>query len=212
MSEQKRLDRPSEKGIEEGLINALSEFVGWDTTLIVKEKLMPVIREFCLQLPKLDRPELREKIARTVGEKYHGFITVKGRHVAYADYIVADQILALIPDNVADGYFRGRQDGLVILEANVEEAIVQARKEQMVIDWAQAGKDVEKAKKRERIADNLGEDIYNKIRHLQTRIEEHSWSRQQTNYDGEFISQIDKALLNIGNDLYSFRQALKGEK
>ncbi len=74
--------------------------------------------------------------------------------------------------------------------------------------------DIEEAKReeREKIGNNLEETIYNKIRHLQTAIEEHGWSRQQTNYDSRFIGLICKQLLEVGNDVYLFRQALKEGK
>ena len=40
--------------VEEGLIHGLSEFVGWDTSLIVRKKLMPVVKRFCKLKSKED--------------------------------------------------------------------------------------------------------------------------------------------------------------
>lgn len=152
----------------------------------------------------LDRPELREKIERLEINFCFALLAFDAGHIhkdemdLHRDYLI-DQILALIPD-IPDP---------AKLKEIASQCLVEAKQE-----LADEAKRIEEAKKqeRERIACEMEETIYNQVRHLQTKIDEHPWSRQQTNYDSKFIGYIDKSLLQIGNALYSFRQALKEEK
>lgn len=43
---------------------------------------------------------------------------------------------------------------------------------------------------------------YYHIQEIHARLREHSWSRQQTKYDSEFIAWLDKAFQHIANEAY----------
>lgn len=74
---------------------------------------------------ELDRPELREKIS---GVLHQYIIRNLYETITINEGLITDQILARIPDiEETEAYFRGRRDGLTILEANVAEAKKQER-------------------------------------------------------------------------------------
>ena len=56
----------------------------------------------------------------------------------------------------------------------------------------------------------MPESIYNQHYHhiqaIQTRLEEHSWNRQQTRYDSALIAWLDKELQKVANEAYSITQ------
>lgn len=79
------------------------------------------------EMAGLDRPELTDWIYNSLKEIETEEEIKLSNRAFIADHL-APKLQALIPDNVADGYFRGRQDGLVILEANVEEAKLEGYK------------------------------------------------------------------------------------
>jgi hypothetical protein len=53
------------------------------------------------------------------------------------------------------------------------------------------------------------EELYNVSVGLQTQINNHGWSRQQTRYDAEFIASVSKSLLSLSNSIYNFREEYK---
>ncbi len=51
---------------------------------------------------------------------------------------------------------------------------------------------------------------YHHIQGIQSRLDEHSWSRQQTRYDSVFIAWLHKEMQNISNEAYQLTQKNSG--
>ena len=47
---------------------------------------------------------------------------------------------------------------------------------------------------------------YHHIQSIHVRLDEHSWSRQQTRYDSAFIAWLDKEMQKIANEAYQLTQ------
>ncbi len=51
-------------------------------------------------------------------------------------------------------------------------------------------------------------DLYEYSQNLRVKFKEHSWSRQQTRYDSQFIAYINSRLMVLDNKIYELTQSL----
>ncbi len=54
--------------------------------------------------------------------------------------------------------------------------------------------------------ENAYNQHYHHIQAIQTKLDDHSWSRQQTRYDSAFIAWLDNELQKIANEAYAITQ------
>ncbi len=56
------------------------------------------------------------------------------------------------------------------------------------------------------------ENLHWEAQRLVNSLEEHSWSRQITRYDSNFVNNLAKKFQDYSNRLYNIREELKGRQ
>lgn len=115
--------------------------------------------------------------------------------------------LIAVKDGKVAGIFIPEENICNLLDEGYEIHLVESASYKMGDKWIS-----EREKIRHEVANEMGEKIYWGLLNLASVIENHSWKKQITKYDGELISVLPGKIKKMANELYAFRESLKGEK